>query len=67
MENNNFTEVIDVKQITEDVLEYMDLMGFSTEIPVDPESIRNSIDSLIRDRLNDQGVRTHSFGNEYYE
>ena len=64
MENDNFNEVIDIRQITEDILEYIDLMGFTTDVPVDPESIRQSIDALIRDRLNDQGIRTYSFGSE---
>lgn len=64
MDNDNFSEVINVRKITEAVLEYIDSQGFTTDVPVDPEALRNNLDYIIRDRLGSQGVHTYSFGSE---
>ena len=64
MENDNFTEVINIRRITELVLEYLDSSGFTTDVPIDPELLRQSVDEIIRAEIEDQGVRTYTFGSE---
>ena len=62
MDNDNFTEVVNIRKITESVLDYMDDVGFSTDFPIDPEHIRITIDKIIRDGMDNQGIRTYSIG-----
>ena len=62
MDNDNFTEVVNIRKITESVLDYMDDVGFSTDFPIDPEYLRITIDKIIRDGMENQGVRTYSIG-----
>lgn len=60
MDNDNFTEVININLITESVLECLDRYGFSTDLPINCEALKSDLNMIIRQSIETQGIRTYS-------
>jgi 6,7-dimethyl-8-ribityllumazine synthase len=65
MEDNNYlpyiTETINYDVISNEIVDLLTEMGFTSELPVNCETMTETISSIIRNQMEKQGAKTTTF------